>query len=69
MVTHYLSISYHNKDAESMNEITPALVVTAYRRPESLSRLLRQLCAARYPDDLSITLVISVDGGGHERVV
>ena len=69
MVTHYLSISYHNKDAESMNEITPALVVTAYRRPESLSRLLRQLCAARYPDDLSITLVISIDGGGHERVV
>ena len=42
--------------------------MATYRRPESLSRATTVVCCA-LSDDLSISLVISIDGGGHERVV
>ena len=50
-----------------MNELKPAIVVAAYNRDESLSRLLKMLARAHYalPD---VQLVISIDGGGTEAV-
>ena len=41
----------------------PAVVVIAYRRPASLTRLLDSLRAADYPDGVDVPLVISIDGG------
>ena len=43
--------------------MTPAVVVIAYRRAASLSRLLDSLRAADYPDGVDVPLVISIDGG------
>lgn len=45
--------------------MTPAVVVIAYRRPASLTRLLDSLRAAEYPAGAAIPLVISIDGGPH----
>ncbi len=44
----------------------PALVVAAYNRPNSLSRVLESLRTAQYPDE-EIPIVISVDGGGEHN--
>lgn len=41
----------------------PAIVVSAYNRPQALSRLLQALAAANYPGDQQITLHISIDQG------
>ena len=49
--------------------IRPAIVIAAYNRPHSLSRLLSMVLAADYPDDTGVPLVISIDGGGSEEVV
>ena len=43
-----------------MSDLTPAIVIVAYNRPRSLSRLLGSLEKAYYPD-LSIPLIISID--------
>jgi hypothetical protein len=43
--------------------MTPAIVVVAYRRPDSLARLLARLRAADYPPDNPVPLIISIDGG------
>lgn len=50
-------------------EMNPAIVVAAYDRPRSLSRLLSMLFAAEYPADSDVPLVISIDGGGVDEVV
>ena len=39
----------------------PAIVVSAYNRPQALARLLGSLAAARYPERIVIPLVISID--------
>ena len=39
----------------------PAIVIPAYNRPQTLTRLLGSLEAANYPKDLKIPLVISID--------
>jgi hypothetical protein len=43
----------------------PAIVVAAYNRPETLTRLLRSIAFGNYPDN--VPLVISVDFGGNRR--
>jgi len=47
-------------------KLKPAIVVVAYNRPESLSRLLGSLSAATYPQ--GVPLVISIDKGDNEEV-
>ena len=42
------------------------IVAVAYNRPDSLSRLLRSLSLASYPE--KVKLYISIDGGGSEAV-
>ena len=39
----------------------PAIVIPAYNRPDTLTRLLASLESANYPDSLKISLVISID--------
>jgi hypothetical protein len=41
--------------------MNPAVVVSAYNRPDALARLLGSLQAADYPEDEKIPLVISID--------
>ncbi|MBK1856538.1 hypothetical protein JO972_16330 [Verrucomicrobiaceae bacterium 5K15] len=50
-----------------MNGIKPAIIVAAYNRDQSLTRLLKMLAGARYVTK-DIPLVISIDGGGAEAV-
>ncbi len=45
--------------------MTPAIVVSAYNRPEALARLLASLRKAAYPADARQPLVISIDRGDH----
>ena len=45
-----------------------AIVVVAYNRPRSLSRILNSLSAANYPD-AEIPLVISIDRGDNQEVL
>jgi hypothetical protein len=45
----------------------PAIVVAAYNRPASISRILRSLDEAKYP--LPVTLIISIDNNGQNRDV
>lgn len=45
----------------------PAIVISAYNRPEALNRLLRSISKAKY-DCSDISLVISIDGGGDYAV-
>ena len=52
-----------------MSALTPAIVVAAYDRVHSLSRLLAMLLTAEYPKNAVVPLVISIDGGGAEGVV
>jgi hypothetical protein len=47
--------------------VDPAIVVVAYNRPKSLSRLLNLLLAANY--DHRVTLIVSIDHGGSQDVV
>ena len=49
--------------------IYPAIVIAAYNRPKSLSRLLQMIAASKYPNGVDIPLVISIDGGGVDSVV
>jgi hypothetical protein len=44
-------------------EINPTIVVSAYNRPQALSRLLQALAAANYPGDQQVRLHISIDRG------
>lgn len=46
-----------------------AIVIVAYNRQDSLSRLLSMLLVADYPVDKGVPLVISIDGDGSEEVV
>ena len=49
----------------------PAIIIPAYNRPHTLSRLLGSLSAANYPHDLKVPLVISIDpenGAPHQAV-
>ncbi|MBI3176825.1 MAG: hypothetical protein HYZ35_02430, partial [Chloroflexi bacterium] len=41
----------------------PAIVLSAYNRPQALERLLASLQKAAYPAEGGIPLVISIDGG------
>ena len=43
--------------------MTPAVVVIAYQRPDALSRLLRSVASAAYPDGVDVQLVITIDRG------
>ena len=43
--------------------MTAGIVVIAYRRPASLTRLLDSLRTADYPDGVAVPLIISIDGG------
>ncbi len=43
----------------------PAVVVIAYDRTDSLARLLESLARARYPADVEVPLVISIDHAPH----
>lgn len=52
-----------------MSYLKPAIVVAAYNRERSLSRLLSMLLVAEYPEGEVVPLVISIDGGGAEEVV
>ena len=49
--------------------MTPAIVVVAYNRAESLKRLLGSLKNAAYPVGVSVPLIISVDKGDNEDVI
>ena len=69
MDAYHFTIPNQTKGMQSMSEVAPVIVVAAYRRPESLMRLLRLLVAARYPSGGGVALVISIDGGGDGRVV
>ena len=46
----------------------PAIVAAAFTRPTALGRLLGSLARARYPDDVEVPLVISIDHGGDPLV-
>jgi len=46
----------------------PAIVISAFNRPESLARLLNAIAQAEYPDD-PVPLVISMDRGEDDRSV
>jgi hypothetical protein len=49
--------------------VNPAIVISAYNRPEALTRLLASLQKASYPPDRPIPLVISIDAAaGHPQV-
>lgn len=48
---------------------TPAIVVIAYDRPDSLSRLLGSLARASYPENADVTLIISIDNSGKDATV
>lgn len=50
-------------------DTVPAIVVAAYSRPLSLSRLFSMLLAAKYPAHVRVPLIISIDGGGDGEVV
>jgi glycosyltransferase involved in cell wall biosynthesis len=54
---------------DSSSSIRPAIVIAAYDRPNSLSRLLSMILAADYSDEGDASLVISIDGGGDDEVV
>jgi hypothetical protein len=45
--------------------MNPAIVVSAYNRPEALLRLLASMRKAHYPGGDGARLVISIDRGGH----
>jgi hypothetical protein len=47
-------------------DIKPAIVISAYNRPESLERILGSIYRANYSNYDDIYLVISIDGGGSE---
>jgi glycosyltransferase involved in cell wall biosynthesis len=53
----------------STMSIRPAIVIAAYNRPHSLSRLLSMVLTAEYPDAGGVSLVISIDGGGADEVI
>lgn len=46
----------------------PVIIVAAYSRDKSLSRLLTSLKLARYPKDANIKVIISLDGGYAPKV-
>src|SRR5687768_8098504 len=46
---------------------SPAIVITAYNRPEGLSRLLKSVADASY-DSNNVTLVISIDKSDSNKV-
>lgn len=46
----------------------PVIIVAAYSRDKSLSRLLTSLKLARYPKDVDIKVIISLDGGYAPKV-
>ncbi|MBN2485917.1 MAG: glycosyltransferase family 2 protein [Bacteroidales bacterium] len=48
---------------------TPAIIVAAYNRPESLKRALNSVARASYNGYCNITLVISIDGGGSNNIL
>ena len=43
--------------------IAPAIVISAYSRPDALGRLLSSLENSRYPPDANVKLIISIDKG------
>jgi hypothetical protein len=45
--------------------MNPAIVINAYNRPGSLTRLLQTIGSAHYPEQLTIPLVISLDDAGN----
>lgn len=47
----------------------PAIVLIAYNRPDSLSRLLESVSRAYYPEDEEVTLIISIDKSDVSEVV
>lgn len=47
----------------------PAIVISAYNRPKSLLRVLRSLEKGIYPQNVSVPLIISIDGGGSHELV
>ena len=49
--------------------LNPCIVVVTFNREHALSRLLDALSKAHYPQSTNIPLVISVDGGGSEKVL
>lgn len=51
-----------------MSEINAAIVVVAYNRPKSLSRLLTSLALASYPNK-EIDLIISIDNSNNHKKV
>ena len=51
----------HDKKNKVMNKILPAIVIPAYNRPHTLTRLLASIKAADYPQGLKVPLVISID--------
>ena len=58
------------REAMSMScKLCPTIVVIAYNRPESLTRLLRSLTTAHLPDNIKVRLVISIDGGGDAKTI
>ncbi len=54
---------------EKCDVICPAIVVIAYNRKDSLTRLLCSLNEAYYPDDTEIPLIISIDKSDSEDVL
>lgn len=49
--------------------MNPAVVITAFNRPDALARLLGSVSRACYPEEGGVTLHISIDAGGDPRVL
>lgn len=54
---------------EKTSNINLPIVVAAYNRPNSLSRLLNSIASAYYPKGISIQLIISIDYSGSNDCV
>jgi len=50
------------------NEIQPAIVIPAYRRPKALHRLLQSVASSHYPNS-TVQLIISLDNGAAMDVI
>ena len=55
-------------DANPQPATSAAIIVVAYNRPESLSRLLTSIAKASYAQVKNIPIVISIDGGGSHHL-
>ena len=55
--------------AHTQQKMNPAIVIVAYDRAASLTRLLKSLSKAKFNNTGDVHLIISIDGGGSKEVI